>query len=605
MTSILSGKGLASRSRIRPLLMIAASLCLAACVQDNTEKQTQNGSDPRNAIVFSIQGTVSTRAALAAPAPQTHSFHAGEIDGEPLYIEETVTRLEDTAPATKGTPAYSENIIALHGSFSGVAGPVGSETTTIPDGAFDYNPDLGKFQRFFDSDPFADADPLYFFLRMPGTQTNVTQLRYGFDADKQGTITFSYTSPETASAQQDILFAGRPVAKSECTQTGVPLLFHHALTGVKFELGNDNSAGLKTHVTKVVFHGLKTQGSCTVTPKTENGTFQDGKTSYSSPDAVRWSFPSPAVKGDLSQEFVKGGRYKDDTIDNTITYDKATDKIPFADSYYQGGQTRNLNDSTASMTFWIIPQELTDDVTLDVYFYIFDGDQAGAEKMLTLKLGERLKSVTGEGESQVVSHVEWKAGELRTYKIKPNEVDVHIADALKNNIKRDIKIRNTGNVDEYIRCMIVANWVDKAGDIVFGYKKQNKADDDPADPFVAPWALNETGTGANYGSFDRLPGAGWTYKNDGYYYYSEKLAPGAYLPETTPLFVSYTYSESDIPDVWLPSHLRPLVREAAEDVHLEMYISVQAVEADPYGSADEAWAAAASAAEGYRIPLSD
>ena len=38
MTSILSGKGLASRSKVRPLLLIAASLCLAACVQDNTEK---------------------------------------------------------------------------------------------------------------------------------------------------------------------------------------------------------------------------------------------------------------------------------------------------------------------------------------------------------------------------------------------------------------------------------------------------------------------------------------------------------------------------------------------------------------------------------------
>ena len=89
MTSILSGKGLASRSRIRPLLLIAASLCLAACVQDNTEKQTQNGSDPRNAIVFSIQGTVSTRAALASPAPQTHSFHAEAIVTTPFTTTKT------------------------------------------------------------------------------------------------------------------------------------------------------------------------------------------------------------------------------------------------------------------------------------------------------------------------------------------------------------------------------------------------------------------------------------------------------------------------------------------------------------------------------------
>ena len=583
------------------------ALALASCVQDNSENTRQNGQQDGNAIVFSIQGTVTTRAAEASFPLAKTTLHAGEVDGEPVFLEETISRLENVGPATKGTPAYSENIVALHGRFYGVAGPVGSAPTTVTDDAFNYNPELGKFQRYFDSDPFAATDPLYFFLRMPGNQTGVTNLQYGFDTNNQGTISFSYTSPATAQAQQDLLFAGRPVAKSECTQAGVPVLFHHALTGVKFELGNDNSStasGTKTHVTKVVFHGLKTQGTCVVTPRTENGVYRDDKTVYSSPDAVQWTFPTPVVTGDLSQEFVHG-KYKDDTIDNTITYNKTTDKIPFADSYYQGGQTRNLNDSTASMTFWIIPQELTDDVTLDVYFYIFDGTESGAEKMLTLNLGERLKSVTGEGENQVVSHVEWKAGELRTYKIKPNDVDIHIVDSLKNNIKRDVKIRNTGNVHEYVRCMIVANWVDKDGNLVIGYKKQNKDEDDPVDPFVAPWTLNATGTAANYGSFDRLPGANWTYKNDGYYYYSEKIGPGAYLPDTTPLFVSYTYSENDIPDVWLPGHPNPLVRVAAEDVHLVMSISVQAVEADKYTSADEAWAAAAAAAEGYQIPLSD
>ena len=35
-----------------------------------------------------------------------------------------------------------------------------------------------------------------------------------------------------------------------------------------------------------------------------------------------------------------------------------------------------------------------------------------------------------------------------------------------NTIKKDVKIRNTGNTSAYIRAAIVANWVDKDGKII-------------------------------------------------------------------------------------------------------------------------------------------
>ena len=74
--------------------------------------------------------------------------------------------------------------------------------------------------------------------------------------------------------------------------------------------------------------------------------------------------------------------------------------------------TKNLNDTTGSKTFWFIPQELTSNVKLTVFFRVKTPDTPdGTEIEVTTNFGEQL------------ANVNWKAGQLRTYSLRPTDVD--------------------------------------------------------------------------------------------------------------------------------------------------------------------------------------
>lgn len=127
----------------------------------------------------------------------------------------------------------------------------------------------------------------------------------------------------------------------------------------------------------------------------------------------------------------------------------------------------------------------------------------------------------------------------------PAKVTVSVNDTVSGKTKSNIVITNTGNTSAYIRATLVANWVDKDGNI------------------VAPCDLSTEGTMVG------LPGTNWTESN-GFYYYTKPVDAGASTPDA--LFTSYTAGETP---------------EGAD--HLEMKIIAQGVQAEPISAVTEAW----------------
>ena len=614
-----------------------ATLMLASCVQEMPENG-QNGIETlgKNDIAFAIKGTVSTRSGADVIAPvKTVDIAMGEPEnGVSYYLEESVTRLDGpyaVAPETRGTPAYTGNLDSLYGSFNAVAYPVGTiaedAKPTIADGPYVKIENSDLWTRKFNSDPWPAGDnpELYFFMRMPGNPAGV-QGAYTYSyANSKGSISFTYKSPATAEQQQDILFSGRPIKKQECTTpNSAPVLFHHALTGVKFATDNHISSlsgGTKTYITKVEFVGLKGSGTCTVTPIQENG-YHDDPNSYSSATAVTWTGVSAVEGATYSQEF-DPDNYAKNIYSEHYDYDNGgTNYGYFPDSFYandnayskekNGTERRvsdwNINDGNASQTFWFIPQDFGKDadlanVQLKVTFII---DAGGKRSQPITRVIDNFGAVLS------AAKVNWQAGELRTYTLKATEVAVTVEDEMLDaDTKHMVQIRNMGNVPEWVRATVTANWciyVDADGNYVdptgktadqlrayeqvavYGYKT------DTGDEFMDPWRLEtEISSSPRYGTFYKsdgvvgFPATGWQAGPGGYYYYTNYI--GVDEAATYNLFYSYIVTAANKPTVWLVNH-KTFQRYQVE-VHLVMDVLVQAIlaETDSDGNviAGETW----------------
>ena len=109
-------------------------------------------------------------------------------------------------------------------------------------------------------------------------------------------------------------------------------------------------------------------------------------------------------------------------------------------------------------------------------------------------------------------------------------------------VKENVKIKNTGNTDAWIRATVVANWV-----------KDDKV--------VAPWTDDV-----------RYNTTAWTQGNDGYFYYKETVAAQGF---TANLFDRYTPGKAPV-----------------DGAHLEMTIVCQAVQSNLGTTAQAAFSAA-------------
>lgn len=124
-------------------------------------------------------------------------------------------------------------------------------------------------------------------------------------------------------------------------------------------------------------------------------------------------------------------------------------------------------------------------------------------------------------------------------------------------VKENIPIKNTGNVDAYIRAAVLVNWVNKEGKII-----PRPAED-------------------GFGHRIEMNPTGWTLEADGYYYYKDKVAPGG---KTAPLILQAYPTKSNAQ--YTPS---------SDDIYfLQIDIIADAIQADGMGAttAQAAWEAA-------------
>lgn len=574
---------------MKKIYITLAVLSLAAIMNtacDNREEEIGGDTElSSDVIAFSLKG-ISTRAEVSSidTSDEVNIIPLGTDDqNNNFFLEESVIDLE--APVTRGTPVYTSNAMKVHGNAIATYAP------DIQDDVFnvEYDETKNVFMKAFGREIWpagTEQNPssLEFYMNWPVNPTGVN-----ISSRTGGKITFTYESPATAANQQDILFTYRNISKADYDANGgkADILFHHALTGVKFATKNTESDAVV--IKEVKFTGLKTKGTCIVTPTAENGAYVDIPDNYSSAGAVAWTLGTDT-------KTIESGKFPTNKADNVdvsnILVDFTQGGGSFANngsypaSFAASGNTNNLNDGDATQTFWLIPQAMTNDIKLEITYTVKGGNET-TDGTWTIDFGKALKNV------------EWKAGQIRTYTIKVDDVNVKIADdvtiagnannGFTGSSKTNVVITNTGNTDAFIRAAIIGQWLDSEGNPVFGFT-------DPVNNEVVTvesWYEDQfvKTTAGTHGTFVGLAGYKggdnplnkWHLGDDGFYYYEDPVPAGDPVPNN--LFTSYTVGT--MPEV--------TISDVPVQVYFVMEIATQAISAKKldgtyYATYTEAWA---------------
>lgn len=126
----------------------------------------------------------------------------------------------------------------------------------------------------------------------------------------------------------------------------------------------------------------------------------------------------------------------------------------------------------------------------------------------------------------------------------PAQVSCRVEETFQDGIKSDVMIQNTGNVDAYIRVVVVATFVDENGKVLAVSPEENV-------DYTVQWALS-----------------GWTLGSDGFWYYADPVAPNAF---TSSLIETATQITS-------PEHFT-----------LNLQIVASAIQAEPTSAVQSAW----------------
>ena len=582
-------------------IYIALAVIATAMLSSCEKEKDFGGLTPlgENDIAFTINNT-GTRSmeAISESAVQTGvSIEAGRAsNGDAYFLEETIEELNPTL-ATRGTPAYTINLGKLYKTMDVYAdGNFGAANFEVMDYYDRKVADEGKGWRYhhnYDGSPWpTNKDEVVdFYLNMPASPAGVSITDR---SNKQ--ITFDYSAPLTGAAQQDILFAQTSISKNQHDDylpNGAPVMMYHALTGVKFRTGHLNDNPTKTIITKVVIKGLKSTGTATFTGSDFEWEQLDNATNFTQEFKNQAWSAEAGVDGTVG---TTGNIVWNDDLSSTTWTSAAADK--------------NLNDENGSLTFWFIPQEIDENVTMEVTFRVKTKDtQDGEEITHEIAFGEKMN----EGRTK---NVVWEAGQLRTYTLKPFDVAVKIVDNMEGLKKSDLHVTNTGNVDEYVRMMVIGNWygweteadmlAKKEPEIMVGYTTDGS---DGKNIMVDPWFREDEVYGQYFDpSFKGgLPAAGrtdWVRGTGSYFYFTAKIGAGTTLDSATQaLFQYYELPEDKIPEIFIPVATSN-VRVPAWGVHLKMEIVVQAIgTTDPDGNEYADCWAAWTAATGKEIKV--
>ena len=579
--------------KIYVAMAVLGTVLLSSCVQEKNFKNIKVGE---NELAFVMEG-VATRSAEAAPAVKGITIPMRNVLGDGVFLEETIEEL-NPGVATKGAPAYTVTLPDIYPSMGVYAdGNFGDTVFNM----YDQYGDGWRYNHNYNGSPWPEDKTEYvdFYLRMPATGGGVTYSKN----------TFELTSPENGLDQKDLLFGMVSMSKElhdSHLPAGMPVTMKHALTGIRFSNGHENGTQTKTIITKVELIGLNSYGKGTVG---EDGvvTWANVGTPSTADAPFYLEFDNPDYDPNLADP--------SENTDGTVT---EWDEKLAGTTWNDDSDTHYLNHANGELTFWFIPQAVPEDLILNIEFYVKTPDTPNGTKVPhTIELGALLhKTYRDAGKS---GSPEWKAGELRTYKLKPYDVDVEIEDKITSTQKNNLHIANTGNVDEYVRLLIMGNWygwkpgttaadtVGVAPSILVGYKYKDAADaaahSGGVNDMVPAWFRSGDNGEDPYGTFDSsflLASLGdrdgkrndWADASGGFYY-TMPIGPGKgagvgadAASATKDLFKSYTVT--NVPTIYLPVGN---TREPAEFVHLVMEIVVQAiaVPADENGWWLQAW----------------
>ena len=195
--------------------------------------------------------------------------------------------------------------------------------------------------------------------------------------------------------------------------------------------------------------------------------------------------------------------------DLTFEWTGASTKKTFTQTYEEevGGASGNPINTTEE-SFMMIPQTIGND----------------AKIIVTVSFQEREYTIEKDLRLFTTS---WKPGMRYTFRISsPEEVQLDISENFTeySSVKRDVFFTNTGLSTIKVRAAMVGYWVVKA--TINGEEQEC---------IIADWDPENDGT------FVGLPGTGWTKNADGYYYFTNNLAPSE---NTNNLFDSYTLKGS-------------------------------------------------------------
>lgn len=126
----------------------------------------------------------------------------------------------------------------------------------------------------------------------------------------------------------------------------------------------------------------------------------------------------------------------------------------------------------------------------------------------------------------------------------PAKVSCLVEEDFAEGVKSNVKVRNTGNIDAYIRAVVVATFVSEDGKVLATAPKES------VDYFIQ-WGTD-----------------GWTQGQDGYWYHTKPVKP----EETTVLLIESAY-ELSVPDGY----------------RLHLQILATGVQSDPTIAVQEAW----------------
>lgn len=126
----------------------------------------------------------------------------------------------------------------------------------------------------------------------------------------------------------------------------------------------------------------------------------------------------------------------------------------------------------------------------------------------------------------------------------PASVSCSVEEEFENDVKRNVKIRNTGNVDAYIRVVVVATFQTQEGHVLSVAPKEGV-------DYTVSWSAN-----------------GWEKGSDGFWYYRLPVSPNGL---TANLIESAT------------------VLTSPENARLNLQIVASALQTDPATAVERAW----------------